>query len=53
VIYQPVGSAVLVVLPAVLASVLKFSVTAVPVVVKLTVPAPVSAEAGETRKARG
>src|SRR4051794_28113065 len=42
VMYHPVGAAVLVVLPAVLESVLKFSVTAAPMVVRDTDPVPVS-----------
>jgi len=41
--YQPVGSAVFVVLPAVFESVSKFSVAAVPIVVRETLPVPVSA----------
>src|SRR5437870_5399321 len=43
--YQPVGSAVFVGLPAVLERVLKFSVAAVPSAVSETLPVPVSAEA--------
>src|SRR5438045_3593013 len=42
VMYQPVGSAVFVVLPAVLESVSKFSVAAVPSAVSETLPVPVS-----------
>jgi hypothetical protein len=41
--YQPVGSAVFVVDPATFDSVSKFSVTALPGVVRLTLPVPVSA----------
>src|ERR1051326_4618528 len=43
VIYQPVGNAVLVVLPAVFESVSKFSVAAVPRAASETLPVPVSA----------
>jgi hypothetical protein len=43
--YQPVGSVVFVVDPAVFERVSKFSVTGVPTVVKLTLPVPVSATA--------
>src|SRR5450432_2051706 len=43
VMYQPLGSAVFVVDPAVLESVSKVSVTGVPIVVRLMLPVPVSA----------
>jgi hypothetical protein len=43
--YQPVGSVVFVVDPAVFERVSKFSEAGVPTVVKLTLPAPVSANA--------
>src|SRR3954467_2591331 len=51
VMYQPVGSAVLVVDPAVLLSVSKFSVTALPSVVRLMEPVPVSSTRGGLRTA--
>src|SRR5436309_9392138 len=47
--YQPVGSAVFVVLPAVLESVSKFSVAAAPSVVSETLPVPVSFGTGTGR----
>src|SRR3954468_16669793 len=52
VIYQPVGSAVFVVDPAVFDSVSKFSVTALPAVVRLTLPVPVSARTSWTTKVK-
>src|SRR3954470_19650165 len=52
VIYQPVGSAVFVVDPAVFDSVSKFSVTALPAVVRLMLPVPVSARTSWTTKVK-
>src|ERR1044071_1560389 len=50
VMYQPVGSVVFVVLPAVLERVLKVSMTADPMVVRDTLPVPVSAEIRRARR---
>src|ERR1041385_938809 len=52
VIYQPVGSAVFVVDPAVFDRVSKFSVTALPAVVRLMLPVPVSARTSGTTKVK-